>query len=261
MPTAPVVKRRSALARHRRMSITRAVRDPRARRYALHHLFQDHLAAGILCLVRFDDYELFVDPRDDKIAFTLLSGRQWQRRQFDNALAVLDLIGRPPRGRVFLDVGANIGTITIYALQSGRFDHVIAIEPDDANRAILERNLAHNGLAERVTVVAAAASRAAGTMTLHRDAKNLGAHSLEASFARTPAPGQPVRVDTLDNIITEAGVCLGDVDFAKIDVEGHEVAVLDGMPTLLSNTPPSCSKSPLPCHRHSRPDRNPWHPE
>ncbi len=167
----------------------------------------------------------------------------------------------PPRGRVFLDVGANIGTITIYALQSGRFDHVIAIEPDDANRAILERNLAHNGLAERVTVVAAAASRAAGTMTLHRDAKNLGAHSLEASFARTPAPGQPVRVDTLDNIITEAGVCLGDVDFAKIDVEGHEVAVLDGMPTLLSNTPPSCSKSPLPCHRHSRPDRNPWHPE
>ncbi len=243
MPSPPRPKTRTALARRRRAAIIWSTRESRARRFALHHLFETHLAAGTLCLVPFDKYEIFVDPRDDKIAYTVLSGNEWQRRQFDNAMTALDHLAIPDQlppahHGVFIDVGANIGTVTLHALLSGRFEHVVAIEPDAANRGILERNLRHNGVRDRATVVAAAASRSTGTMTLYQDAKNYGAHSLERGFSKSQTAGGAVPVDTLDNLIAEVGVRAKDVGVIKIDVEGHEHAVLEGMGKLLNETKP-----------------------
>ena len=225
------------MSRLKRGLITLATRDARMRRLAMNKLFAQFFAPGTLCCIPFPDHSIFVDPRDDRIAYTLLTGRHWHRDELDATIKLARANNRLRDGGVFVDIGANIGTITLYALLSGSFDRAIAVEPDPGNRGILERNLAVNGLTDKVTVIAAAASSAPGEMTLHRDAKNLGAHSLEAGFVMTPGEPAKVRVDTLDNLITEAGFDAAAVSLVKIDVEGHEHDVVQGMTGLLQSGP------------------------
>ena len=235
--TGPGARRRRTMNRFKRGLIALATRDVRLRRLAINYLFTRYLAPGTLCCIPFQDHTIFVDPRDDRIAYTLLTGRPWHRGDLDATIALARAHDRLPDGGVFVDVGANIGTMTLYALLSGTFDRAVAVEPDPGNLDILRRNLEVNGLTEKVTVIAAAASSAPGQMTLHRDAKNLGAHSLEPGFIMTPGETRNVRVDTLDNLIAEAGLAEDNVSFVKIDVEGHEHEVLQGMAALLMAGP------------------------
>lgn len=237
--SGPAKRRLSPTRRVKRWLVEWAIRDRRIRRLALNRLFTNHGAEGILCLVPFGDHKVFVDPRDDRIAYTLLTGRAWQRQHLEAAIDASERAGRFTPGGVFIDVGANIGLITLYALLSGRFERAIAIEPDPWNRQILEQNLEINGLTGRVDVLAMAASDKAGTMNLHRDAKNLGAHSLEPGFSMSPvAEPYEVSVARVDELVRDAGVAAADVSFVKIDVEGHEFSVLAGLSGLLGAAPP-----------------------
>jgi FkbM family methyltransferase len=225
--------------RLKRWLVDWASQDARVRRMALNRIFSNYAAEGVLCLVPFADHRVFVDPRDDRIAFSILSGRGWQRRQLEAALAKADTAGRLKRNGVFVDVGANIGLMTIYALLSGYFSAAVAIEPDPWNREILNRNIELNGMAQRVTVIGKAVSDATGHMQLHRDAKNLGAHSLEDGFVMSAEGGdRVVEVGRLDEILAISGLVPQDIGFVKVDVEGHEFAALGGMPELLAARPP-----------------------
>lgn len=204
----------------------------RARGLALGALIERHMAPGVLCIVPFPDHILLVDPRDDKIALKLLSGRPWQRRELDTAIAALRSVGSLRPGGLFVDVGANIGTQTIYAMRSGVFSGALAIEPDPHNRAILRRNLDLNGLADRVVTIAAAASACPGVMLLARHRQNHGAHSVEPGALRHPAGTLPVSAISIDGLLAERAITPEQVSLVKIDVEGHETAVLAGMTRL-----------------------------
>ncbi len=203
--------------------------SPRLSGLALRALLDRQLAPDVLCRVPFDDHVLYVDPRDDKIALKLLAGRAWQRRQLETAIATLRVAGRLPAGGLFLDVGANIGCQTVYAMRSGAFASAIAIEPDPHNFDILKRNLAANGLEGRVEAVAAAASARRGRVLLRRHARNHGAHSVEESFATRPAGTTDVDATPLDELLRHREIAPDKVGLVKIDVEGHELAVLQGM--------------------------------
>lgn len=235
----PGNRRLSWQVRVKRWMVDIASRDSRVRRMALNRIFAEHGAKGVLCLVPFDDHSVFVDPRDDRIAYTLICGRSWQRDDLGRALRQASAAGRLVPDKVFVDVGANIGLMTLYALLSGQYSRAVAIEPDPWNRQILERNLEVNGLSDRVIVVAKAVSDHGGSMRLHRDTKNLGAHSLERGFVLSPdSAGESVAVDRLDAILAELGIAGEDIGFVKIDVEGHEFAALAGMSELLLQRPP-----------------------
>ena len=206
--------------------------NTRLRNRVLRGLLDSHLAPGVLCLVPFDDHALYVDPRDDKVALKLLSGRPWQRRELETTLGLLRQAGRLRPDGIFIDVGANIGSQTVYALLSGAFSRAIAIEPDPHNFDILQRNLAINGLEDRVLAVRAAASATSGTLQLVHHGKNYGAHSVEPSFIDNPAGAVSVVGTTLDELLQQYGVTPVQVGLVKIDVEGHELSVLQGMGSL-----------------------------
>ncbi len=201
----------------------------RVRNRVLRGLLDQHLAPGVLCLVPFVDHMLYVDPRDDKVALKLLSGRPWQKRELDRALHLLRQSGRLRPDGVFIDVGANIGAQTVYAMRSGAFARGLAIEPDPHNFEILSQNLAINGLDNQVIAICAAASAASGTLLLSHHGKNFGAHSVEPEFIDNPAGAISVAAATVDELLQQHGIGANQVGLVKIDVEGHELSVLDGM--------------------------------
>lgn len=121
-------------------------------------------------------------------------------------------------GDLFVDVGANVGAYTIWALEAGA--EVIALEPDPLAARRLRRNLEVNGYT--ATVLEAAASDAAGDAMLSEGFGVL-------NHLREDGTGRRVRAVTLDEVLGDriaAGV--------KIDVEGAEDRVLAGAQRALS---------------------------
>ena len=235
--SGPGAHRQNLETKFKRWILKLATRDKRFRRLGLSHIFSQHVAGGVLCLVPFKDHKVFVDPRDDRIAYTLLSGEEWERESFEAAISISANKRAFSPDSVFVDVGANIGLLTIYAMLSGRFARAVAIEPDAWNRSILQQNLEINGLSDVVTVLDKAVSSQKGSMTFHRDQMNLGAHSLEPGFTTSPGETDVIEVDTLDNLLRHIAIPPDIIGFVKIDVEGHELSVLEGMPRVLASSP------------------------
>jgi FkbM family methyltransferase len=122
-------------------------------------------------------------------------------------------------GRVLLDVGAHLGTVSLAAAALGA--RVVAVEASARNVAALRASVAANQL--DVTVVHAAAADAPGSVAFHED----------GPFGQVLADGATtVRAATVPELLAEAGA--PPVDLVKIDVEGHEPAVLTGAEALLA---------------------------
>lgn len=147
-------------------------------------------------------------------------------------LAYIRSILRP--GDMVLDIGANIGVITIpCAHLVGPHGRVFAFEPDHINCKALRRNLELNELSN-VQLVEKAVSSSEGVAVLTLSATNPGGHSLLPVPSDSPlypdrSEHATVEVPTVTVDAFLAAQSPGPVAFAKIDVEGWEVAVLEGM--------------------------------
>ena len=136
---------------------------------------------------------------------------------------VLALLGP---GDLFVDVGANFGFWALPAARRGC--SVIAVEPVPPTRARLARNAQRNGLADRIEIVAEAMSDAAGELRLSMPGVESGQASVHADTG-AKLETFAVTARTLDAVLGER-----HARFLKIDVEGHEPAVLRGASRLLA---------------------------
>jgi FkbM family methyltransferase len=139
---------------------------------------------------------------------------------------------------VVLDIGANIGAFALpLAARLTPPGRVIAVEPAPDTAERLRGHVIANGLSDRVEVVQVALSDHDGWAELHvsrpRGGGNVGARTLEGNGAST---GAPVRLMPGDELRRQLGV--DGFDVVKIDVEGHEGPVLDGLAETFREAPP-----------------------
>jgi FkbM family methyltransferase len=196
--------------------------------------------------------------RDDKVgklAGQGLRGRQVTIAEGPGAGLVIDVGGSNPGyavgtnelpvqhalaallspGDTCFDVGANVGFFTLIAARLvGRRGRVVAFEPGPDNLQVLRQNLAANA-ATQVTVSASAVSNTDGSGRL-RLADYSGGHSLAPPQATEASGVIAVDTVTLDAFVRDHDI--GAPDVVKIDVEGAEPAVLEGMATLLDEHRP-----------------------
>ena len=177
-----------------------------------------------------DDHCLAFDPRDRTIGQHIWQNGGWFREETMAVFDSLRSIGRDPAGKLFLEIGANIGTQTIYALRFGTFCRAVCFEPEPRNARLLRLNAAMNGLGERVSIISAAAGASPGDLSLFLSGSNHGAHSL-----RVPRKGESisVKVMTVDDTLSELGITPDQVGLAWIDAEGYEPEVIAGASSLL----------------------------
>ena len=145
--------------------------------------------------------------------------------------ALRDLV-RP--GDTFFDVGANVGFFTILGARLvGPSGSVVAFEPQPESREALLSNIALNGFSN-VLVDPRAISSSSGTAVLdwHNPPT---ARLVGGSQHRT---NRSVSVDTtsIDEFLIEHPSLAPEV--VKIDVEGHEIAVIRGMRRTLAEHGP-----------------------
>jgi len=121
-----------------------------------------------------------------------------------------------------LDVGANLGLFSVLSGQQAK--SVTAVEPHPPTAAKCKQNLERNGV--DVDVVEAALGAECGVVSLAVDQDAVGTQRPEVA----EAGGYDVPQYTADS--------LDDADVVKIDVEGLEHDVLDGMAETLDENPP-----------------------
>jgi len=134
---------------------------------------------------------------------------------------------RTAEARTFVDVGANVGAYAV--LMSPLVAKVIAYEANEAPASQLARNLAMNRIAGQVRQVAV--SGEGGTVEFGIVSRFAGNSAVVDGRSRHDfRETRVVEAVTLDDELAAA-----EGPFAiKIDVEGHEVAVLNGARTILA---------------------------
>ncbi len=175
--------------------------------------------------VNIDGLTFYLNPKDGYLTQLVLSLGTYEPEQ----TRLFRSKCRP--GDTVIDVGANVGWYTIIASKLvGKDGTVIAFEPEPENFAILKRNVLANGC-DNVILEQKALSNAAGTLTLYLDELNKGMHSIVSDQRGGAIKVEGLRLDDyLENRFKK-------VDFVKIDVEGAEPMVLEGMRRAIESHP------------------------
>jgi len=176
------------------------------------HRFLEHLALQYVFKYRGENA---IDPRingEDRVASKVL-----------------------PPATVIFDVGANVGA---WAEQAARWAPRACIHCFEPSAATFAQLTARGLPPERVVLNAFGLGDKAQTRTLYQFAGQSGLSSLydrtglEAHGVGRSTGTEEIRLETGDDYCRRQG--LTHVDFIKVDVEGHELAVFQGLRGLLA---------------------------
>ena len=138
-------------------------------------------------------------------------------------------------GMVVVDIGAHVGYFTLLAAKCvGSSGTVYALEPEPNNFALLTSNVERNGY-YNVLPVQQAVSNFRGPTNLSVSNLDNGSHSIYINSDRPSSGNIIVQATTLDIFLEELG--WPTIDFVKVDVEGGEMAVLEGMNQFFDRSP------------------------
>jgi len=128
-------------------------------------------------------------------------------------------------GWTCVDIGANIGFYTLLlATLAGPSGHVYAIEASPKNFARLSRNVALNALTQCALSSVAITAKNGAVSFLTSPETNSG----WGRIAGTDTGREIISLDglTFDHFVRTQGI--HSVDFLKVDIEGHELSLLEG---------------------------------
>lgn len=137
------------------------------------------------------------------------------------------------KGDIVLDIGANIGYYTLlFAQLVGPHGRVYAFEPDPSNFDLLKKSIELNGY-QNVTLIQKAVSNKSGKIKLYLGDGNRAINRIYDAGMNDARQSVEVDIVNLDNYFQDY---TGKIDFVKIDVEGSEGGVLEGMPLILQKS-------------------------
>jgi FkbM family methyltransferase len=138
------------------------------------------------------------------------------------------IISRLPTNGVFLDLGSNIGAITIPISARRKDVKIICVEASPWIYEFLDQNLKHNKIGNIQAFNKALYFTDNEILNFYSPDEKFGKGSLSPIFTNRKVPVSTIKVDTL---MKELG--LSKVDLVKIDVEGYEYHVFRGAVDLL----------------------------
>ena len=175
--------------------------------------------AVTLNLDRVGELRLFLNPDDEMLTPHIRRDGYWEPNE------TFWFIKSIKKGDVVVDVGANVGYYTLIASRLvGDTGKVYAFEPDPVSFALLEKSVQANGLTNVIAEQKAVSNKAGALELFHAD-RNKGDHRIfdPESEGRNFIEVEAV---TLDDYFKSRD---GRVDFVKIDTQGAEGLIVEGM--------------------------------
>lgn len=137
--------------------------------------------------------------------------------------------------RLFVDIGANIGTHTLQAMRDGCFASGVAVEMDKENFCLLECNVSLNLPARRPLLFNAAVGEKVGNARMERSSDNYGDHRIRGAsrsgtdkYGEQDRPTSDVPMTTLDQLEIDHRLKFDASTLLWIDTQGYEGHVLEG---------------------------------
>jgi len=183
---------------------------------------------------------------DGDLTMDLSLSEHMQRRIFWMGFysqGVVALIKRTvTEGMTVLDVGANVGEITLVCSKLvGTSGHVFAFEPAERIRESLTRNVNANAI-KNVSISSVGLADYDGSATIYEscgqgapDDEHHGLGSLYGNPSEHCSLGV-IKITQLDRVCEELSI--QRIDLIKIDVEGAELACLRGAKNIISSMRP-----------------------
>ena len=139
-----------------------------------------------------------------------------------------------------LDIGANVGyTSCLFADALRPGFRVYAFEPDQANFHMLSDVIRRKKLSECVIPINSAVGHSDGRIELWHNEKHSGDHRVATDHFKNTLPGSMsifnAAVVSVDSFVKTNN--LQNISFIKIDVQGYELAVCEGMTQTLATFP------------------------
>jgi FkbM family methyltransferase len=162
---------------------------------------------------------------DHAIYFSTVKDAAWQ-----NLFQVI----RP--GFNIIDVGANIGFLTLNFARLASKGMVYSFEPDSETFSKLRKNVSLNDF-RNVRLSRIALGSRAGTGELYKMYEsNPGANRILSAKPVSPVRSELVEITTLDHL--DSRESFREIDLIKVDVEGYELFVLQGGYRLIKRCKP-----------------------
>lgn len=142
------------------------------------------------------------------------------------------LVATIPQGATVLDIGANIGSISIPLAKKRKDIRIVCVEASPFVFEYLKRNIALNGLDRQIQVHNVAITDADNLqLPFYSDPGTFGKGSLSPVFTHEAVMVNGI---SLDSFIRHHQ--LGNIGFIKIDIEGYEYFAFKGASQLLNRT-------------------------
>ncbi|MEH2374720.1 FkbM family methyltransferase [Nostoc sp.] len=131
---------------------------------------------------------------------------------------------------VFVDVGANVGAMTLLAHSTGRVDTILAFEPTHRYCSAWHYNVAYNGI-KNATLIQTAVGDRIGEVDFRVDPTMPLNNKINKGQVHFSSQTQKVKIVTLDSVCNALNI--DRITLLKIDVEGAEPLVIRGAKQLL----------------------------
>jgi FkbM family methyltransferase len=175
-------------------------------------------------------FRMKLDLADEEQRKIYFYGHYHERYEAQMVLALLDM------DEIFWDIGANIGYFSLIAATAlGNSGQILAFEPGRLAYERLLDNISLNPFTNIKTFQLAVAE-AEGEAVLYLSGDIADSSASLYHPGKEPGVRQVCKTISLDKFLVEQG--LRPPDFLKIDVEGAELAVLQGAENLIANYTP-----------------------
>jgi len=159
--------------------------------------------------------------------------------EFDLTLRVQRFLQNHDRvsGGTILDIGANMGVISIGMIYNHFAERAIAIEPDPHNFALLKHNVEQNGMSDKIICVRMAVSDVKNKLDFELSHDNFGDRRIRTKtnesypelYGESSRQVIEVEADCLDNILqTLPNAYTDDIRLIWLDTQGHEGKIFLG---------------------------------
>lgn len=143
------------------------------------------------------------------------------------------LVNNIPAKGVFLDIGANIGSVSIPVAMLRPDIRIIAVEASPWIFKFLKTNVERNSISNMTLLNYAVFSESGKTLPMYAPRDLFGKGSLKSIYTKE---AEMVETVTIDAIAKQYNIPV--IDYIKVDVEGFEASVFSGMHEVLSSGKP-----------------------